>query len=159
MRANIYENDMKASRKCLPQLKIWRRNQNEKGTRGGVTVEWKPITVGWVIHKWEEITITGFSPRSKEPEAHISLSNTGFLHPGDENPECLTLKASRAWIFKHVKKQRHSFANKGLSSQSYVFFSSHVRMWELDCKESWVLKNWCFWTVVLEKTLESPLDS
>ena len=47
---------------------------------------------------------------------------------------------------------------KGLYSQSYGFSSSHVRMWELDHKESWVLKNWCFWTVVLEKTLESPLD-
>ena len=46
-----------------------------------------------------------------------------------------------------------------MSSQSYGFSSSHVWMWELDYKESWVLKNWCFWTVVLEKTLESPLDS
>ena len=46
-----------------------------------------------------------------------------------------------------------------MSSQSYGFSSSHVWMWELDCKESWVPKNWCFWTVVLEKTLESPLDS
>ena len=46
----------------------------------------------------------------------------------------------------------------GLSSQSYGFSSGHVWMWELDCKESWALKNWCFWTVVLEKTLESPLD-
>ena len=51
------------------------------------------------------------------------------------------------------------FANKGLSSQSYGFSSSHVWIWELDYKESWVVKNWCFWTVVLEKTLESPLDS
>ena len=58
-----------------------------------------------------------------------------------------------------IKKQRHHFANKGPSSQSYGFSSSHVWMWELDRKESWVLKNWCFWTVVLEKTLESPLDS
>ena len=48
--------------------------------------------------------------------------------------------------------------NKGPSSQSCGFSSSHVWMWELDCKESWALKNWCFWTVVLEKTLESPLD-
>ena len=57
-----------------------------------------------------------------------------------------------------LKKQRHYFANKDLSSQSYGFSSSHVWMWELDYKESWVTKNWCFWTVVLEKTLESPLD-
>ena len=58
-----------------------------------------------------------------------------------------------------TKKQRHHFANKGLSSQSYGFSSSHVWMWELDHKESWTLKNWCFWIVVLEKTLESPLES
>ena len=59
---------------------------------------------------------------------------------------------------QHIQKQRHYFANKGPSSQSYGFSSNHVWMWELDYKESWALKNWCFWTVVLEKTLESPLD-
>ena len=59
---------------------------------------------------------------------------------------------------QHIKKQRHYFANKGPSSQGYGFSSDRVRMWELDYKESWVLKNWCFWAVVLEKTLESPLD-
>ena len=59
---------------------------------------------------------------------------------------------------QHIKKQRHYFANKGPSSQGYGFSSSHVWMWELDCEESWALKNWRFWTVVLEKTLESPLD-
>ena len=59
---------------------------------------------------------------------------------------------------QHIKKQRHYFANKGLSSHGYGFSSSHVWMWELDHKEGWALKNWCFWTVVLEKTLESPLD-
>ena len=59
---------------------------------------------------------------------------------------------------QHIKKQRHYFANKGPSSQSYGFSSSHVWMWELDYKESWVPKNWRFWTGVLEKTLESPLD-
>ena len=53
---------------------------------------------------------------------------------------------------------QHCFADKGPSSQSYGFSSGHVWMWELDCEESWVPKNWCFWTVVLEKTLESPLD-
>ena len=58
----------------------------------------------------------------------------------------------------HIQKQRHYFVNKGLSSQGYGFSSGHVWMWELDYKESWVPKNWCFWTVVLGKTLESPLD-
>ena len=59
---------------------------------------------------------------------------------------------------QHIKTQRHHFADRGLYNQSYGFSSSHVQVWELDHKESWVLKIWCFWTVVLEKTLESPLD-
>ena len=59
---------------------------------------------------------------------------------------------------QHIQKQRYYFANKGPSSQGYGFSSGHVWMWELNCEESWVLKNWCFWTVVLENTLESPLD-
>ena len=57
-----------------------------------------------------------------------------------------------------IKKQRHYFANKSPSSLGYAFSSSHVWMWELDYKESWAPMNSCFWTVVLEKTLESPLD-
>ena len=60
---------------------------------------------------------------------------------------------------QHIKKQRHYFADTGPSSQCYGFSSSHVWMWELDYKESWALKNWCFWTVVVEKTPESPLVS
>ena len=59
---------------------------------------------------------------------------------------------------QHIKRKRHYFANKGPSSQGYGFSSGHVWMWELDYKESWVLENRWFWTVVLEKTLESPLD-
>ena len=59
---------------------------------------------------------------------------------------------------QHIKKQRHYFVNKGPSRQSYGFSSSHVWIGELDYKESWAPKNWCFWTVVLEKALQSPLD-
>ena len=59
---------------------------------------------------------------------------------------------------QQIKKQRHNFANKGPKSQGYGFSSSHVWMWELDYKESWVQKNGCFWTAVLEKTLDSPWD-
>ena len=58
-----------------------------------------------------------------------------------------------------IKEKRHHFADKGLYSQSYAFSISHVRMWELNHKEGWEPKNWCFQTVGLEKTLESPLDS
>ena len=61
-------------------------------------------------------------------------------------------------IRQHIKQQRHYFANKSLSSQSYGFSSGHEWIWELDYKESWVPKNWCFWAVVLEKTLDSPLN-
>ena len=60
---------------------------------------------------------------------------------------------------QHIKKQRHYFVNKGPSSQGSGFSSGHLWMWELDYKESWTQKNWCFWSVVLEKTLESPWDS
>ena len=59
---------------------------------------------------------------------------------------------------QHIKKQKHYFADKSPSSQGYGFSSIHVWMWELDYKESLEPKNWCFWTVVLEKILESPLD-
>ena len=59
---------------------------------------------------------------------------------------------------QHNKKQRHHLTDKGSISQSYCFSSSYVWTWEVDCKEGWALKNWWFWFVVLEKTLESPLD-
>ena len=68
------------------------------------------------------------------------------------------LLGKKAMTNLDIKKQRPFLANKGPSSQGYGFSSGHVCMWELDHKESWALKNWCFWTVVLEKTPESPLD-
>ena len=77
----------------------------------------------------------------------IKLKHACFLEENYDKPR------------QHMKKQSHYFARKGPSSQSYGFSRSHQWMWELDQKEGWVLKNWCFWTVVLEKTLESPLDS
>ena len=69
-----------------------------------------------------------------------------------------TWKTSYDQPRQHIKKQRHYFANKVPSSQCYGFSSSHEWMWGLEYKESWALKNWCFWIVVFEKTLESPLD-
>ena len=69
------------------------------------------------------------------------------------------LKKSYDQPRQHMKEQRHYFASKSPCSQSYGFSSSHVQMWELNHKVGWALKNWCFWMVVLEKTLESPLDS
>ena len=79
---------------------------------------------------------------------------------GDDSHEikrCLLLGRKAMTNLDSVLKSR-DIANNGSYSQSYGFSSSHVWMWELDYKESWVPKNWCFWTVVLEKTLESPLD-
>ena len=78
---------------------------------------------------------------------------------GDCSHEIKTLtpwKESHDQTRLHIKKQRHYFVNKGPSGQGYGFSSGHVWMWELDYKESWALKNWCFWTVVLEKTRASP---
>ena len=86
------------------------------------------------------------------------LGGSKITEDGDcshEIKRCLLL--GRNAMTNH-KKQRHYFINKGPSSQSYGFSSGHVWMWELDYKESWVLKNWCFLTVMLEKTLERPLD-
>ena len=71
----------------------------------------------------------------------------------------MKLKEACSLKGKFIKKHRHYFANKGPSGQGYGFSSGRVWMWELDCEESWALKNWCFWTVGLGKTLESPLDS
>ena len=92
-------------------------------------------------------TLFFWAPKSLQMvTAALKLKDTHSLEGNYDQPR------------QHIKKQRHYSANKGLSSQSYGFFSSHLWMWELDYKESWVLKNWCFWTVVLEKTLESSLD-
>ena len=76
-----------------------------------------------------------------------------------EIKRCLLLGRKADKTRQHIKKQRHHFADKGPCSLSYGFSSSHVWMWELDHKEGWAAKNWCFWTVVLEKTLESPLEN
>ena len=89
------------------------------------------------------------------------LGDSKITADGDCNHEIKMLapwKESYDQPRQHIKKQIHYFANKVLPSQSNGFPSSHVWMWELDYKESWALKSWCFWIVVLEKTLESPLD-
>ena len=94
---------------------------------------------------------------------------TGFIFLGSkitENGECsheikrhlLLGRKAMTKLDSILKKQRHYFADKGLPSQSYGFSTSHVWIWELDYEPCWVPKNWCAWTVVLEKTLESPLD-
>ena len=76
----------------------------------------------------------------------MKLTDTCFLEKSYDKPR------------QRIQKQRHYFANKVPCSQGYGFSSGQVWVWELDCEDSWALKNWCFWTVVLEKTLESPMD-
>ena len=80
-----------------------------------------------------------------------------WLQPWNEKT-LASWKKSYDQTRQHIKKQRNKFANKGPSSQGYGFSSSYAWTWELDYKESWASTNWCFWTVLLEKTLESPLD-
>ena len=113
-----------------------------------------------------EATLNTFTCREKEeipPHLHKTYTHSSQK---EEKHSCILLLLQTLVIWKesydqprqHIEKQRHYFANKGLPSQGYSFSSGHVWMWELDYKGSWAQKNWCFWTVVLEKTLESPLD-
>ena len=96
------------------------------------------------------------NPRDEDPGGLPSVGSHRVGHDWSN----LAAAAAALWKksynqpIQHIKKQRHYFANKGPSSQCYGFSSSHLWIWELDYKESWVLKNWCFWTVVLEKTLK-----
>ena len=105
-----------------------------------------PIT-SWQI---DGETVTDFIFRGSKITADGDCSH--------EIKRCLLLGRKVMTNLDSILKSRDYFANKGLSSQGYGFSSGHVWMWELDCEESWAPKNWCFWTVVLEKTLESPLD-
>ena len=96
-----------------------------------------------------------------ETVADFIFGGSKITADGDSSHEikrCLLLRRKVMTNLDSILKSRNITANKGPSSQSYSFSSCHVRMWELDYKESWALKNWCVWTVVLEKTLESPLD-
>ena len=90
--------------------------------------------------KWTELKITADGDHSHEIKSHLLLGRKIMTN------------------LDSIPKSRDYFAHKGPTSQSYGFSSSHVWMWELDYKERWAPKNWCFWTVVLEKILESPLD-
>ena len=93
--------------------------------------------------------------------ADFILGGSKITSDGDcshEIKRCLLLGRKVMTNLDSILKSRHYFANKGSSSQGYGFSCAHVWMWELDCEEGWAPKNWCFWTVVLEKTPECPLD-
>ena len=111
-----------------------------------------PIT-SWQIDGEKVATVSHFIFLGSKVNADIDCSHIIKIHLLLERIAMTNLDNVQC-----IKKQRHHFANKGPNSQSYGFSSSQVWMWELDHKEGWVPKKWCFWTVVLEKTLESPLD-
>ena len=117
--------------------------------------------------EWVAISFSKACMHAKLLQSRPTLCNPMDSTPPDSSVRGILPARILDWVAisfsndklrQHIKKQRHYFANKGPSSQSYGFSSSHVGMWELDSKENWVLKNWCFWTVMLEKNLESPLD-
>ena len=107
------------------------------------------------------ITLWQIDVETMETETDFIFLGSKITADGDcihEIKRCLLLGRKAITNTDSILKSRDYFADKGLSSQSYGFSSSHVWMWELDCKESWVLKHWCFWNMVLEKTFESPLN-
>ena len=109
-----------------------------------------PIT-SWQIEGEKVETVTDFTFLGYKPlrtvTAAMKLKDVCSLEKSYDKPR------------QYIKKQRHHLANKSPYSQNYGFSSSHVWMWELDHKQDWAPKNWCFRTMVIEKTLESPLDS
>ena len=111
------------------------------------------IMISTYITSWQK------NGETMETVRYFIFLGSKITADGDWNYKTLTLwNKSYDQPREHIKNQRDYFADKGPSSQNYGFSSSHVWMWELDHKKSWAVKNWCFWTVVLEKILESPLD-
>ena len=131
----------------------WKRRAEKAGLKlniektkimaSGPIISWQIDGEKW--KQWE--TLFSWAPKSLQMVTTAMKLNT--LAPW---------KKSYDQSRQYIKKQRHYFTKKGPSIQSYGFSSSHVWMWELNLKESWALKNWCFWTVVLEKALQSPVD-
>ena len=125
-------------------------------------VGWKLNIQKTKIMASSSITSWQIDRETVETVADFILGGSKITADGDCSHEpkgCLLLgRKVMTNLDSILKKQRHYFANKSPSNQSYGSSISHVQMWELDYKESWAPKNWCFWTVVLEKTLESPLD-
>ena len=142
---------MAESREELKNLLMKMKEENEKAGLK-LNIQKTKIMASCPISSWQI-------------DGEIMETVTDFIFLGSKitvNSDCShAIKTLGPWKksyekpTQHIKKQRHYFANKGPSSQGYCFSSSHVWMWELDCEESWVPKNWCFSTVVLEKTWKS----
>ena len=122
------------------------------------------IITKWDFFHWTKCLFPSSATHEWSLRSQVSdfiLGGSNIVTHGDcshEIKRCLLLGRKVMTNLDRILKSRHCFSNKGPSSQSYGFSSGHIWMWELDYKESWVLKNWRFSTVVLEETLESPLD-
>ena len=145
---------MLESKEELNSLLIKMKDENEKAGLK-LNIEKSKIMVSSPITSWQ-IGKNGNSDRLVFLRSKIAVE-------GDCSHEIkrhlLLGRKAMINLDNRLKKQAHYFADKDPSSQNYGFSSNHVWMWELDYREGWVMKNWCFWTVVLKKTLESPLDS
>ena len=113
------------------------------------------------IQKTKIMASSPVTSQKRDGETHFIVGGSKITADGecsDEIKITCSLEEKLWPTYTAYYKAEGLLYQQNLSSQSYGFSSSHIWMWELDYKESWVLKNWCFWTVVLEKTLESPLD-
>ena len=152
-----YANDttlMAESKEVLKSLLMKVKEESEKvGLK--LNIQKSKIMVSGAITSWQ---IDGETMETVRDFIFWAPKSLQMVTAAMELKDACSLEEKFDQPRQHNKKQRHYFANKVLSSQSYGFSSSRVWMWELDFKENWAPKNWCFWTVVLEKTLESPLD-
>ena len=153
-----YANDTIVMAESKEELKNLLMKMKEESEKAGLKLNIQKTK----IRAWGPIASWQIDGEKLEKVTDFIFLGSKITVDGDCNHEIKTLapwKKSYDKPRQHIKKQRHYFADKGPSSQSYGFSSSHVWMWELDYKESWVPKNWWFWTVVLEKTLENTLHS
>ena len=139
------------------ELKSLSKKVKEKSEKVGLklNIQKTKIMASSPITSWQIVGET------VETVADLIFLGSKFTADGDGSLEIKRRYSLEGKLYQprqHMENQRHYFVNKGPSSQGFGFSNGHVWMWELDYKESWALKNWCFWTVVLEKTLESPLD-
>ena len=144
---------MAESEEELKSLLIKLKEESEK-VGWKLNIQKTKIMASGPITSWQK------DAKTVETVADFIFWGSKITEDGDcshEIKKCLPLGRKVITNLDSILK-RHYFVNKGPSSQGYGFSSGHVWMWELDYKESWAQKNWCFWPVVLEKTLASPLD-
>ena len=152
-----YAEDTTLVAESKEKLKSFLMKGKEESGKVGLKLNIQKIKImaSGAITSWQ---IDGETVETVRDFIFLGSKITADIDCDHENKTLAHWKKSYDQPRQHIKKQRHYFANKGLSSQSCGFSSDRVWMWELDYKQSWALKNWCFWTVMLEKTLESPLD-